>query len=148
MRTNRVLVSSLDRRFSALAPRVTKTLITVLSFLSQRGVAVDVFLINSRQMRALYRSAGHDVITDVLSFPHASHFPTPDHSFAYLGEIYLNTQRTAEYARAPRWPRDVLLVHGILHCLGYDHKKKNDIIAMERLETQLLHRLGVSRSMR
>jgi len=31
-----------------------------------------------------------------------------------------------------------LLVHGFLHCLGYDHEKEDDALVMEGLETQIL----------
>ncbi|TRZ64960.1 MAG: rRNA maturation RNase YbeY, partial [Spirochaetia bacterium] len=34
-----------------------------------------------------------------------------------------------------------LLVHGLLHLFGYDHKKKNDIIKMERMENWVISKL-------
>jgi probable rRNA maturation factor len=35
-------------------------------------------------------------------------------------------------------------VHGVLHLLGYDHRREVDAIKMERLETSILAKLGVS----
>jgi probable rRNA maturation factor len=37
-----------------------------------------------------------------------------------------------------------LIVHGVLHLLGYDHRREADAIKMERLETSILAKLGVS----
>ena len=37
-----------------------------------------------------------------------------------------------------------LLVHGLLHLLGYDHIRDGDAALMERLETEILGKLGIS----
>jgi probable rRNA maturation factor len=37
-----------------------------------------------------------------------------------------------------------LIIHGILHLLGYDHEKANDAKCMEALEIALLDRLGIA----
>ncbi|WP_086051693.1 rRNA maturation RNase YbeY [Pseudoruegeria sp. SK021] len=37
-----------------------------------------------------------------------------------------------------------LLVHGILHLLGYDHVRDQDALLMERLEVEILEVMGVS----
>ena len=37
-----------------------------------------------------------------------------------------------------------LLVHGVLHLLGFDHEAEDEAQRMEQLETRLLARLGVS----
>ena len=36
-----------------------------------------------------------------------------------------------------------LIIHGLLHCLGYDHETDADAELMESLETRILARLGV-----
>jgi len=36
-----------------------------------------------------------------------------------------------------------LVVHGVLHAQGYDHEDDDDAAEMERLETEILARLGV-----
>jgi len=35
-----------------------------------------------------------------------------------------------------------LVVHGVLHLLGYDHQTERDAVVMEALEAQVLDRLG------
>ena len=36
-----------------------------------------------------------------------------------------------------------LVVHGFLHLFGYDHLTEIEAVAMERLETDILRRLGI-----
>jgi probable rRNA maturation factor len=37
-----------------------------------------------------------------------------------------------------------LIVHGVLHLLGYDHEKDSDAVTMELLEIVILQSLGIS----
>ena len=154
-----VIISRFDPRFQIYIPRIKRTTTRVLSFLRQDTACVEIFLITSRQMRALYKKVFHkDHVADVLSFPEPRGFVDPEVRRPKLGEIYLNIEKTADYrlheparrkrARAMRdaqWPIDFLLIHGILHLLGYDHVRKNDIMRMERLEQSLLRRLRIRR---
>lgn len=76
---------------------------------------------------------------DVLSFPAEDQdkFPNPENSKNYLGEIYVN-----ESIAKKNPERGIFLViHGILHLLGYRHEAKRDTILMEKLEHDLLKEL-------
>lgn len=59
----------------------------------------------------------HDTYTDVITFPYS---PPP---FAH-GDIFISTERTAEnameYASSPEQETLRVMVHGLLHLLGYD----------------------------
>jgi probable rRNA maturation factor len=37
-----------------------------------------------------------------------------------------------------------LVIHGILHLLGYDHIRDEDATLMERIEVEILGKLGIS----
>jgi probable rRNA maturation factor len=74
---------------------------------------------------------------NVLAFPEPEQFPHPEAKKAYLGEIYLNKDILKESPERAM----PLLLHGILHLLGYDHKKKSDIKTMEALEKAILQLL-------
>jgi len=37
-----------------------------------------------------------------------------------------------------------LVVHGVLHLLGYDHEKEDEAVKMETLETTILATLGIA----
>ncbi|WP_317057565.1 rRNA maturation RNase YbeY [Roseovarius rhodophyticola] len=94
--------------------------------------------------------------TNVLSWPSAERGaavdgatpPAPDPAQeAELGDIaiaYDTCLREAEAAGRPMADHVThLLVHGILHLLGYDHERDLDATLMERLEVEILGKLGL-----
>ncbi|HUX35576.1 MAG TPA: rRNA maturation RNase YbeY [Candidatus Paceibacterota bacterium] len=102
----------------------------------------EVFLLGDAEMRRikkkfLPREKGP---ANVLSFGEPAGWPHPESRISKLGEIYLNLDLTkGEMGKlAP------LFLHGILHILGYDHKKKNDRIKMEKLEKNIVKKLDIS----
>jgi probable rRNA maturation factor len=81
--------------------------------------------------------------TNVLSFP-AGH-GRPD---GFLGDIILASETVRREANEQGVPLDHhvqhLVVHGILHLLGYDHISAADAERMEALEISILSKLGVA----
>jgi probable rRNA maturation factor len=120
-----------ERKLSRLAQKM-------LTKLKVRNGAMDIILLDNAKMGALKaRFIKKRAEPNVLAFPEPAHFPHPETKKRYLGEIYLNRdilKRSPERAKA-------LLLHGILHLLGYDHKKKADISEMEGLEKRILGKL-------
>jgi len=91
---------------------------------------IDVFLVDAQAMRKLNRKyRKKDKSTNVLSFPTPLYFPADT-----LGEVYLDPK----YIERHKEDLALMLVHGVLHILGYDHEKKNDRIKMEKKEARLL----------
>jgi probable rRNA maturation factor len=119
-------------------PKLSRLAQKILKTLRVRGATVDIVLLDNAKIAALKaRFIKKRTEPNVLSFPEPAHFPHPETKKRYLGEIYLNRQivkRSPERGKA-------LLLHGILHLLGYDHKKKADIIKMEGLEKKILAKL-------
>jgi len=79
-------------------------------------------------MRALNRRhRGVDSTTDVLSFPQLDGFPSPPGPRLMLGDIVINlhkAERQAEEYGVPFYDElKRLLIHGLLHLLGYDHEQ-------------------------
>jgi probable rRNA maturation factor len=98
-------------------------------------------------MRTLNRRyRGKDKTTDVLSFSLRegmfSHVQ-PD----VLGDIVIAVPTAARHAAETGHTLsreiEVLLVHGLLHLLGYDHERNNEARRMKRRELQLLKRMSV-----
>jgi probable rRNA maturation factor len=110
-----------------------------------QGAGVTLLLATDRALRSLNRRhRGLDRATDVLSFPAAG---TLEPGVAHLGEIAVSLGTAARQARRAAWPLDseiaLLVTHGFLHLLGYDHE--TDDGTMRRLEERLLRRVaGVS----
>jgi len=121
--------------------------------LGLRGDCVAVRLIRDGEMARLngkYR--GEKRTTDVLSFPdegkrqpelHGN--PRRKHRGAFLGDIAISPVVARCNARAlgRELPEElqILILHGVLHLLGYDHEA--DRGEMERVEMRLRRRLGI-----
>lgn len=64
-----------------------------------------------------------------------------------LGDIALAFETCAQEARDGGKPLGHhvthLIVHGLMHCLGFDHETDKDAALMEELETRILASLGV-----
>ncbi|MBK8208766.1 MAG: rRNA maturation RNase YbeY [Rhodospirillales bacterium] len=115
-------------------------------------VSACVLLASDDRVRALNRDfRGRDVPTDVLSFPAfepdvlaaaGAEGPPP-----VLGDIVIALQTTlADAAQDGKTVKDHLrhlVVHGILHLLGYDHERDADAAEMEALEVNVLSSLGI-----
>jgi probable rRNA maturation factor len=90
-----------------------------------------------RKLNAVYR--GQDKPTNVLSFPAGEP--------GLLGDVVLAYGVVAKEARLDAKPLKNhilhLVVHGVLHLLGYDHGQASDAKAMEALETKILAGMGV-----
>lgn len=95
-----------------------------------------VILLPNAELRKLKKAhLKKDVpVVDVLSFPAAEGFPDPEGEFPGLGEIYLNQDIAA---REPTRAR-ALVIHGLLHLLGYRHHRNRDRMEMENLEKRVL----------
>jgi rRNA maturation RNase YbeY len=96
--------------------------------------------------REARKIASEDVVS-VLAFPEPPSFPHPASSEKMLGEVYLNRDFAAPgsllgaRARASTAERYAtlgpLLVHGLLHLLGYRHFTKRDTMKMKKQEKRL-----------
>jgi probable rRNA maturation factor len=97
----------------------------------ESGRTTVLILCSDYFIRKLNRSyRGKDKPTDVLSFE----FGDAD----LLGEVYISLRRAEVQARAYGLTYEEelkrLLIHGLLHLIGYDHIKKTQRIAMEERE--------------
>jgi probable rRNA maturation factor len=106
---------------------------------------VTVVFTGDAEIRRLNRGfRGKDRATDVLSFPDG----TSDGGKATprIGDIVISIPAAGRNARRSRHPIRLeiahLLVHGLLHLLGYDHEVDGG--EMAALETVLRSRLGVA----
>jgi len=87
-----------------------------------------------RELNNSYRNINR--ATDVLSFPQDG----PD--FSILGDIVISVDtaksHAVRYKNTYEFEINKLLVHGILHLLGFDHKKKKETMIMREKEKELL----------
>lgn len=79
-------------------------------------------------------------ITNVLAF--TNHLKFPDEEANLIGEIALcikQIEREARiYKKAIETRLKHMIVHGVLHLLGFDHEEKKDQLEMEKLESDII----------
>lgn len=112
------------------------------------GGELSVVLTSDAAIRKLNRDwRGKDKPTNVLSFP-ATEGDDLRPGDLILGDVVVAYGTVAKEAKeADKSLKDHLshmVVHGVLHLLGYDHETVPDAETMESLETKILSQLGVS----
>lgn len=103
---------------------------------------VALLLADDDRVRALNRDfRAQDKPTNVLSFPSGEAAP------AFLGDIALALGVCLKEAEAGglalRDHAAHLILHGLLHLVGYDHQTDDEADEMERMETEILATIGV-----
>jgi probable rRNA maturation factor len=106
---------------------------------------VTVVLTDNAEMRALNRTwRGKDAATNVLSFPAGDEIGAS----GFLGDVVLAYETvTAEAVEQGITPNDHaahLIVHGVLHLIGFDHMQEEDAERMEAIERTALASLGIA----
>lgn len=91
---------------------------------------------------------GKEYATNVLSFPAELPAGLPDDvRQSQLGDLLICAPVVAREAHEQRRPTNDhwahLVIHGVLHLLGYDHQQRDEAEVMESLETVMLARLGI-----
>jgi len=123
-----------NRYPEAQARRLRPWLTRLVAELAPEAGSLGVRFASDRELRRANRTwRGKDKATDVLSFPGDD---------GHLGDILLSVPTARRQAESAGHPVErelqVLLLHGVLHCLGYDHE--TDQGEMERLERKLRRR--------
>ena len=110
--------------------------------------SITIVLTDDRQLHELNRDyLDVDSPTDVLSFPALE--IDPETNEIYLGDILISIPRATQQAQAAGHPLEaevqLLVVHGVLHLLGYDHATDEEKTLMWNEQAKVLERLGLSR---
>lgn len=153
-----------DERWQAvdlepLALRAVQAALAVLG-LPEPGFTLGLMGCNDAKiatLNAMFRKK--DLPTNVLSWPYADLAakvaggapaqPKPGDaedpaSFGDIALAFETCEREAAEAGKPFADHVThLIIHGLLHCLGYDHVREGDAARMEGLEVQILASLGL-----
>jgi probable rRNA maturation factor len=145
-----VLVS-IEPKFGKHVTADWLTAIVRLTLEMEKAGACQVGLVitGDDQIRALNREyAGEDHATDVLSFSlrEGEQFVSPD-DINRLGEVVVSYETAQQQATDGGHDVDEeiahLLVHGVLHLLGYDHANAEDETKMRSRERRVLGELSI-----
>ena len=84
-------------------------------------------------------------VTNVLAFP-ASHQPNIELDYSFIGDIIICPDVLQEESVVQNIPLEAhwahIVIHGVLHLLGYDHILEDDAAKMRPIEIQRLNELG------
>lgn len=125
-------------------------------------LAIEFVFVDGEEIRRLNRELRDtDKVTDVLSFPALDDikgqaicgedypYEIDEEGNLLIGSVAVCCDRAKEQAEeyGHSYERELhyLLVHGIMHCLGYDHMTDEDKAEMREKEEQILGKLGISR---
>lgn len=118
---------------------------------------IGVTFTDNEQIRVLNNEHRNiDRETDVLSFPMiddinniADYEINQDGSGVLLGDIVISLEKAASQAEeyGHSFEREVafLIVHSMMHLLGYDHMEEDERIVMREHEEAVLSKLGILR---
>ena len=125
---------------------------------------INLLLVSTEDIRQINREQRQiDAPTDVLSFPLIS-YPAPgdfsaleadegnfnpDTGEALLGDIVLCadkvTEQAEQFGHSAKREYAFLILHSILHLLGYDHMTQDDSEIMEAKQNKILCQMGILR---
>lgn len=103
---------------------------------------INIILVNEQKIQELnlqYRNK--DYVTDVLTFP--------DGYLHNLGDVFVCVPKAQsqaiEYGHSFERELGFLVVHGLLHTLGYDHETIDEENEMKNLQNEILDNVKLSR---
>ena len=117
---------------------------------ASQEAALALVITDDKALRALNRAyLGIDAPTDVLSFGGESpDFVSAPDAEPYLGDVVISYPRAQAQAAAGGHPVEaelaLLVIHGVLHLLGYDHIRSDDKAAMWEQQAHVLAELGLA----
>ncbi|MDI1472664.1 MAG: rRNA maturation RNase YbeY [Thermodesulfovibrio sp.] len=152
-----VEIANRQRKIKVSLKRLSKIVRKIILILKETGqlkkcnienfdvLTISVVLIGSKKMKETnYKYRGKKSTTDVLSFPYLE----TDNNLKeiYLGEILIDPLQAkiqAKHYRVSLWQELTrLLIHGILHLMGYDHEvTAYEAKKMHRMEEKILNLL-------
>lgn len=151
-----------DFPYGQLASQVVEAVLDMENFPFE--TEVNVILVTEEEIRAANRTQrSRDQVTDVLSFP-LIEYPgpgdfsrveasgdnfNPDTGEAMLGDILLCACKVKEqalaYGHSEKREFAFLLVHSMLHLLGYDHMTEEEASVMEGKQEKILQNMRIFR---
>lgn len=114
-------------------------------------VELGLFITSQEKMRQLNRRyRGKDEPTDVLAFSSLEEigadsppFVAPPDGVRHLGEVIISypqaVTQAEEHQHSTEQELALLIIHGVLHLLGYDHDKPEQERQMRARETEILN---------
>ena len=111
-----------------------------INFLKKKSKNFTILLTKNKKMKMLNKQFRKiNKSTDVLSFPFNKKISLKKNE--YLGDIAISYEIINKRAKYSNFIKefDKMWIHGYLHLLGYNHRKKKEFIKMQKLENLMLN---------
>lgn len=125
--------------------RIFKIASRVLNEKQKEDKVISLVTVSRREMRLLNKTTRKiDAPTDILTFSleDKNIFLSPPFVRAFVGEMVICPAVAKEKAVKLKQSEEAyerfLVVHGILHVFGMDHKEDSDSLKMEKIEQKIL----------
>ena len=133
-----ILFRNAQRKYKINRPRLISHIETIMAELNQGNSEISIMLVNDAKIKQLNRDyRDKNVATDVLAFPQDED-AINDNGGPLLGDVVVSVETSRRQAKEHCLSEDeeiiLLIIHGTLHLLGYDH----DHSAQEKRKMQNL----------
>ena len=125
-------------------------------------LAIEFVKVSAEEIQTLNRETRQiDKVTDVLSYPtlegikgkkiQGKNYPydIDENGYLLIGSVAICAEKARaqaeEFGHSYERELHYLLVHGIMHCLGYDHETDEEKAEMRAQEERVLAKLGITR---
>ena len=110
-----------------------------------KEISISLILVDKEEIHQINKEyRGIDRPTDVISF-----CLEDEEDSTYIGDIFVCIEKvyeqSEEYSHSKEREFAFLIIHGILHLLGYDHINKDDEAIMFEKQKELLKKIGYER---
>ena len=117
--------------------------------------SLSISITDSEALKTLNKKyLGEDKATDVLSFPNKLnwnegiediHIEDNFNNEDYLGDVFISFEKIIEHSKLYKTEKNlelnIILAHGILHLLGYDHYDERSRIKINRVTVGIIKNL-------
>lgn len=128
-----------------------------------KNIKYNLYIVSKNFIHELnMQERGVDRATDVLSFPNLdimsgeiiniNNFKLdidPMDNTLLIGELFICNEvakaQAKKYNHSYKREFCFLFLHGVLHCLGYDHIEESDRVVMEELQNKILNKCKITR---
>ncbi len=136
----RVDIVNLSKGRRVSAQKIKGKAHRILKLLKENQSELSLALVGNGQIQKLNSQYRHkNEPTDVLSFPQEENLPKGK---KLLGDVVISVEQAEKQAKEGmktlEMEIEMLLIHGILHLLGYDHEvSPKEARRMKRMETKI-----------
>ena len=114
------------------------------------GSIFSIIFVSEEEIQSInFHYRGKNAVTDVISFAFEDNGNVLASNCRVLGDIYVCIPKmkaqAVEYGHSEKRELSFLVVHGMLHLLGYDHMQKEEEEVMFSLQKEILESVGILR---